>query len=383
MKNIKCNNFSVFAFSVLLTVLSISAFFAQASETNKIKSARNVSVGDFIVKVPINWRPFSSSESDQLRHQYMSQSEDIYRQYSAGAPDPAKSINIVAYHFASDEGAFAIVSFTVPPQSDLVNLLKDQAEEKAKWGIEQGYIKKYLGLVPFDNQQFSGFYVKSIGMDGNVQISSGLEHKKLKNTLIQLTLLCPKSWDVLKATNTLTSILESVKLKEKNALEAQTQLDQLNSNEQAQTVENGFDSSNDVYIDESYDLIRKGLFSSATEKIQKILKTDPNNALALNNLGVLLAIKTEYESALSVFLRAKTFARDRKIGGTTCQVPVGDTDCVTVVSAMHSPDYTGKVPPIFWESDISEVAVVVGEQYCVPLEYAYHDDPVIWCRREC
>lgn len=159
----------------------------------------------------------------------------------------------------------------------------------------------------------------------------------------------------------------------------QNSLESLNSgSNDTMSVENVYNSSNDVYIDESYDLLRKGSFSSATQKIREVLKTDPKNGLALNNLGVLLAIKAEYETALSVFKRAKNFARDRKIGGTTCQVPVGNIECVTVVSAMHSPAYTGKVPPIFWKSDIDEVAVFVGEQFCVPLEYAYHDDPIVW-----
>ena len=59
---------------------------------------------------------------------------------------------MAAFPIAGDAAAFAIVSFTIPPQSDLVNLLKNQAEEKANWGIQQGYIKKYLGLVQLDDR---------------------------------------------------------------------------------------------------------------------------------------------------------------------------------------------------------------------------------------
>jgi hypothetical protein len=176
--------------------------------------ARDVIVGAFTVKVPSDWRSFSASESDKLRREYMAQREEIYRQYS-GAPLPAKSVDIAAFHIGGDAGTFAIVSFTIPPQSDFVNLLKNQSEEKAKWGIQQGYIQKYLGLVPLDNKQFSGFYVKAIGTRGEVKISGGLEHKKLKSTLVQLTLFCPKAWDELKATNTLNSVLKSVKLRER------------------------------------------------------------------------------------------------------------------------------------------------------------------------
>jgi hypothetical protein len=91
-------------------------------------------------------------------------------------------------------------------------LLKNQAEDKAKFGIEQGYVKKYLGLESLDNRQFTGFYVKFIGINGEIQISGGLEYKMSKNTLVQLTLLCPLDWDEGKAVDTLNSILESVQL---------------------------------------------------------------------------------------------------------------------------------------------------------------------------
>ena len=215
MKKILGNKGYAFALSALLAVLSASPLFAQAGKTKTTGDARDVTVGVFTVKLPGDWRPFSTSESGQLRRQYMSQSEEIYRQYSPGAPDPARSVHIAAFHIASAAGTFAIVSFTVPPRSHLVKLLKNQAEDKAKWGIQHGYIKKYLGLVPLDDRQFSGFYVKFIGTGGEVQVSGGLEHKRLKNTLVQLTLLCPKAWDEVKATKILASVLESLKLRQR------------------------------------------------------------------------------------------------------------------------------------------------------------------------
>lgn len=213
MKKSLSKKSAVFALSALLTVLSASPIFSQAG-TSTHADAQDVTVGPFTVKVPSDWRSFSASEADPLRRQYMAQSEEIYRQYS-GAPNPAKSVSIAAFHIEGNAGVFAIISFTIPPQSDLINLLKSQAEEKMKWGIQQRYIQKYLGLVPLDDNQLTGFWVKCIGTSGEVQISGGLEHKELKNTLVQLTLLCPKAWDELKATNSLISVLESVKLKER------------------------------------------------------------------------------------------------------------------------------------------------------------------------
>lgn len=204
-----------FALSALLAILLASSLFAQGDKSNTPPDARNVTVGAFTVKVPTEWKSFSASEAAELHRQYMAQSKEIYRQFSGSSGDPSKSVDVVAFHIANDAGTFAIVSFTVPPQSDLISLLKGQVEDKMAWGVREGYIRKYLGIVPVDDEQFSGFYTKAIGNSGGLEISGGLEHKKVKNTIIQLTLLCPKAWDEVKATNTLSSILKSVVLKDK------------------------------------------------------------------------------------------------------------------------------------------------------------------------
>jgi hypothetical protein len=212
MKNRLRYNSTAITLGALLAILLASSVFGQGDKTTA--DVHNVTVGAFTVKVPTGWRSFSASESELLRRQFMAQSEQIYRQYS-NAKDPAGSVDIAAFHIAGDEGAFIIVSFTVPPQSDLINLLRSQAKDKMEWGIRQGYVKKDLGFVPLDYEQLSGFCIKALGNDGAVQISGGMEHNKLKNTLVQLTLLCPKAWDELKATDTLTPILKSVTLREK------------------------------------------------------------------------------------------------------------------------------------------------------------------------
>lgn len=197
--------------NINLTVEPALSSADQSIGANSSRVGQKFTVGAFSGEVPIDWRIFAETESDRLRQEYMAQSSAIYREYS-GTLDNVDQVNLAAYHIPDSSGTFVIVTFTIPPQSDLVNLLRNQADEKAKFGIEQGYIKEYLGLVVLDNSQFSGFYVKFIGMNGEIQISAGLEHKALKNTLIQLTLLSPKDWDDGSAEDALTSILESVKL---------------------------------------------------------------------------------------------------------------------------------------------------------------------------
>lgn len=205
---------TAFALSALLSILSASPIFAQGNKSNTPADARNVKVGAFMVQVPTDWKDFNASVMADLRLQYMDQSKEIYRQFSGSADDPSKLVDVVAFHISNDAGTFAIVSITVPPQSDLITLLKSQVKDKMAWGVREGYIRKYLGVVPVDDERFSGFYTKAIGKSGGVEVTGGLEHKKLKNTIIQLMLFCPKAWDEVKAINTLSSVIKSVTLKE-------------------------------------------------------------------------------------------------------------------------------------------------------------------------
>jgi hypothetical protein len=172
---------------------------------------KNVRLGAFAVNVPSEWAEFAPNEAASLQRQYVAQSQQIYKQYS-GSEDSAKSVDIAGFHIGNDAGAFMLVSLTVPEQVDLISLLKNQVDQKMDWGVRGGYIRKYLGLVPIDSDNFSGFYTKAIGKDGGVEVSGGLEAKKFKNTVIQLTLLCPQTWDERTATNALTTILASLVL---------------------------------------------------------------------------------------------------------------------------------------------------------------------------
>ena len=176
------------------------------------KSNNQVEVGPFELNVPSDWRPFSREESAQFRSQYADQSAEIYRQFN-GADDPTKTVEVAAYHLTGDKSAFVIVVISVPPTADLIPLLKNQVDEKMAYGVREGFIKRYLGLITVDTDGVSGFYIKAIDKAGNIEVSGALEHKRQKNTLIQLTLLCPTSWDEARASKTIASLLDSVNLR--------------------------------------------------------------------------------------------------------------------------------------------------------------------------
>lgn len=202
---------------LLLTGLQVCAANRSAAQTpanRGIHDTKNVIVGAFAVSVPAEWTAFGAAEATSLRNGYIAQSRKLYQQYNGSGDGQPQSVGLAAFHVAGDDGAFILVSFAVPPQANLIDLLKGQVKDKMDFGVRQGYIQKYLGLVPVNDEQLSGFYTTAIGRDGDVQVAGGLEHKKLKNTVIQLTLLCPKSWDQALAQKTLTAILKSVSLTE-------------------------------------------------------------------------------------------------------------------------------------------------------------------------
>ncbi|MBE0673687.1 MAG: hypothetical protein IH591_03410, partial [Bacteroidales bacterium] len=177
-----------------------------------VKKNREITVGPFSFSISDLWKEYAASESAVFRQQYLEQSKQIYEHFT-GSDDPSKSVDVAGFHISGDKGDFIIVSFSVPPQSNLIQMLKNQVDDKMNFGIQQGYIQKYIGLVSVDEEPFSGFYTKIIGEDGNIEVSAGLEHKDMRNTILQLTLLSPPAWNEKEASIKLETILSTVSLK--------------------------------------------------------------------------------------------------------------------------------------------------------------------------
>jgi hypothetical protein len=102
------------------------------------------------------------------------------------------------------------MSFAASPKSDLVSLLRSQVQAKMDYGIQHKIIGEYMGMVPIDNEQYSGFYTIAFGMHGGYEFSAVLEHKKPNNAVIELTLLCPEDWGPTAPRNTFVFLLKSM-----------------------------------------------------------------------------------------------------------------------------------------------------------------------------
>jgi hypothetical protein len=191
-------------------VMNLS-IFAQEKASDSVKTTKTVNVGSFSVNVPTDWKKFTAQESIIFERQYRQQSREIYKHFSGG-DDPSSSVHVKAYHTPGNNGSFVIVSMSLPAQAELMPMLKKQIEPKMKYGIQQGFIKKYLGMVSIDRAPLTGFYTMVIGKSGNVEVLGGIEHSSKKNTIVQLTLLAPNEWKEDIAVAALEKLLVSVQL---------------------------------------------------------------------------------------------------------------------------------------------------------------------------
>jgi hypothetical protein len=183
--------------ALLLFVLTSSIIFINGlpkAAGNSSGGTRTVPIAMFALAVPGEWQPFAGNELATFRREYETQSKAIYQQY-AKSTDPTGSVDLAAFHITANGGVFVAVSFTTPPQSNLIAQLKNEADQKGAWGVRQGYIKTYVGTETIQTSDYSGFYTTAIGNDGSTQISAGIEHKAIKNRIVQITMLCPKAWD--------------------------------------------------------------------------------------------------------------------------------------------------------------------------------------------
>jgi hypothetical protein len=178
----------------------------------KDSAVNHITVGAITFDITSSWTAFSETELAVFRKQYAAQSDDIYRQYNGDVNDPTKMVNVGAFHIDGWDGALVIAAYSIPPQVDLINTLKDEAKGKAEWGVHEGHIQKFVGLFPTENANISGFCLKVISKSGEMTISVTAQHTKRPNEIFQITLICPKSWDDAKTTRIFSSLIESVKL---------------------------------------------------------------------------------------------------------------------------------------------------------------------------
>jgi hypothetical protein len=77
----------------------------------------------------------------------------------------------------------------IPPQVDLISDLKKEAAQKAKWGIEQGFIKRASEVKPVARDGFDGFFIEMDNTKGTHDFTGGLVHSSRKTEVASIMLL--------------------------------------------------------------------------------------------------------------------------------------------------------------------------------------------------
>jgi hypothetical protein len=217
--NNRSNMATICSIVVLCAAVVASSAYGQdnkikvtASKTSAINS-KIVTVGAFSINVPTDWTICTSGEAASLRLVYLEQGRQMFQQFDNTSEVIIKSFDLAAFHILGDKGEICIVSFTVPPRAGRIPLLENQVGAKMDWCVREGKKRKYLGMVKVMLGQLSGFYTKAIGKSGYLEVTGTFEYKNHNNTILQLILIPPKSWNETEMANNIAAVLKSAVLK--------------------------------------------------------------------------------------------------------------------------------------------------------------------------
>jgi len=197
------------ACTVPLGLLAVSACCAEPQAQSKGGIPQKVALGAFTIEVPAAWKPLGLSEMASFREQMQAQSKEIYRRYNSGAEDQSRKLDLVAY--VSPDGAWLVgMVLVVPAKADLIGDLKSEAANKAKWGIQQGYIKWASDAKAITRDGFEGFVLEMENAKGTHDFAGGLTHSSRRTEVVAVQMLGAPA-DA-KSAQTFEKLLSSVSL---------------------------------------------------------------------------------------------------------------------------------------------------------------------------
>lgn len=174
----------------------------------QIFDGQPVRLGDFILNVPDDWTAFPGEEGQARESAFQEQARKLYQRYH-DAPFPALGVELAAFRSGAG-GVFQAVKMSFPPQIELMTALKQDAPAKAKWGIEQGLIKRASEVHSADRDGFEGFTMELEGSDGSSIRIGGMMHPSHEGDVIQLQFTAAKGGEA--AAETFGKVFASVRL---------------------------------------------------------------------------------------------------------------------------------------------------------------------------
>jgi hypothetical protein len=170
LKGMRCMRGKLLLFVIIAGLAPYSAF----SET----------LGAFRLDVPTGWKPLARQETALLKTSFDARIRKIYGQY-AGGNIPVDAIEVIAW-WSPAGGRLSAIRMPLPPQADLMLDLKEEAQAKAKWGTESGFVRRASDVKPLAKEGFEGFKIEFESSDGSMMITGGLQPVNSKTQIIQI-----------------------------------------------------------------------------------------------------------------------------------------------------------------------------------------------------
>lgn len=166
------------------------------------------------MKVPGVLEPWSDKEIAALHKSIEGSMGEIYQRYNQ-SKIPVGALSVTAMQSPDKEVTLLVMIMQLPRQEGLFAQLRGEAADKAKWGIQQGFITRASKTVAIEKKDYEGFYLTMAHADKSLDSVAGLMHKDHQGQMvnIQLKASVASKWTEAQLEKRLLEITESLQLK--------------------------------------------------------------------------------------------------------------------------------------------------------------------------
>jgi ankyrin repeat protein len=168
---------------------------AVATSINPAATAQSgsdsIEIAIFKLSVPKGWTSWPARDLDSLRESYESNVPAIYQRYNQ-ATLPANIATVQAFKSPDGQRSLVVILMQLPPIDGLFDQLRNEAADKAKWGIQQGYITHASKPTTIKKVGFDGFVLTVSQSDQSCTSLAGLMHDHHPGQMLSLQLMASK-----------------------------------------------------------------------------------------------------------------------------------------------------------------------------------------------
>jgi len=149
---------------------------------------QDIDIGIYTLKVPIEWKRWPDNEFAPIRKSVEAKMREIYQQYN-NATMPVSDVAVAALRSPDKQINLILMSMQMPYKEGLFSQLREEAADKAKWGIQQGFIAHASTIMQINKPDFEGFYITVSQADNSLTGSAGMMHKNHQGQMLNIQLM--------------------------------------------------------------------------------------------------------------------------------------------------------------------------------------------------